>query len=113
MCFGVDGEEYHRTILISVMNLKTTSFIMTADVLQERKTRKKEPQLHYEFQYYGNLLAEKLNDQTHALLYMKLAKEVDRSLLEQALDFVHGAANVKNKAKLFMWWLDKLRKEKR
>ena len=91
------------------MNQKTSSFIMAADVLQERKTRKKEPRLHYEFQYYGNLLAEKLNDQEHASLYMKLAKELDRSLLEQALDFVRGSANVKNKAGLFMWKLGKLK----
>ena len=82
---------------------------MAAYVLQERKTWKKEPRLNYEFQYYGNLLAEKLKDQRHASLYMKLAKEVDRSLLEQALDFVRGSANVKNKAGLFMWKLEKLK----
>ena len=97
-------------MLKNVMNQKTSSFIMTADVLQERKTQKKEAQLYYEFQYYGNLLAEKLNDQEHhASLYMKLAKEIDRSLLEQALDFVRGSANVKNKAGLFMWKLGKLK----
>ena len=82
---------------------------MTADVLQERKTQKKEAQLYYEFQYYGSLLAEKLNDQEHTSLYMKLAKEVDRPFLEQALDFVRGSANVKNKAGLFMWKLGKLK----
>jgi hypothetical protein len=38
---------------------------------------------------------------------MKLAKEVNRFLLEQALDF--GSANVKNRAKLFMWKLEKLK----
>lgn len=113
MCFGVDYGEHQHAILKSVMNQKTSSFIMAADVLQERKTQKNESRLHYEFQYYGNLLAEKLNDQGHASLYMKLAKEVDRSLLEQALDFVRGSANVKNKAGLFMWKLDDLRKEKK
>ena len=98
-------------MLKSAMNQKTSSFITASDVLQGRKTRKKEAQLYYEFQYHGNLLAEKLNDQKHASLYMKLAKEVDRSLLEQALDFVRGSANIKNKAGLFMWKLGKLKGE--
>ena len=86
---------------------------MAAEVLQNRQAQTKEVLLHYEFQYYGNYLAEKLNDRPHASLYMKLAKETDRSLLEQALDFVRGSANVKNKAGLFMWKLDELRKEKK
>ena len=98
-------------MLKSAMNQKTSSFITAADVLQERKTQKKEFQLYYEFQYYGNLLAEKLNDREHTSLYMELAKEIDRSLLEQALDFVRGSANVKNKAGLFMWKLGKLKGE--
>lgn len=80
-------------------------------MLQNRQAQTKEVLLHYEFQYYGSYLAEKLDDQAHASLYMKLAKETDRSLLEQALDFVRGAANVKNKAKLFMWKLEKLKKK--
>lgn len=109
MYFRVDCEEHHRVILKSVMNQKTSSFIMAADVLQGRRTQKQEPRLNYEFQYYGNLLAEKLNDQRHTSLYMKLAKEIDRSLLEQALDFVRGSANVKNKAGLFMWKLRKMK----
>ena len=84
---------------------------MAADVLQGRKTQKKGSQLYYEFQYYGVLLAEKLNDQEHTSLYMKLAKEVDHSLLEQSLDFVRGSANVKNKVGLFMWKLGKLKEK--
>lgn len=93
------------------MNQKTSSFITAANVLQGCKTRKTESQLYYEFQYYGNLLAEKLNDEVHTSLYIKLAKEIDRSLLEQALDFVRGSANVKNKAGLFMWKLRKLKEK--
>jgi hypothetical protein len=45
-------------------------------MLQARKTRKKESQLYYEFQYYGNLLAEKLTDKEHTSLYMKLAERL-------------------------------------
>ena len=92
------------------MNQKTDGFSTAAEVLQERQTQIKEVLLQHEFQSYGSYLAEKLDDQAHASLYMKLAKETDRSLLEQALDFVRGTANVEHKAKLFMWRLEKLKK---
>ena len=92
------------------MNKKTDGFSTAAEVLRERQTQIKEILLQNEYQYYGGYLAEKLGDQAHASLYMKLAKDTDRSLLEQALDFVRRSANVENKAKLFMWWLEKLRK---
>ncbi len=46
-------------------------------------------------------------------LYMKLAKEEDRSLLEQALWYVMGAQNVRNKGAMFMYKLKQLRDERR
>lgn len=61
-----------------------------------------------EFQDYGYRLALKLNDLAHKSLYIKLAKEVDRSLLERSLAFVSDA-QAKSKAKLFMWKLTQLR----
>ncbi len=93
------------------MKQNTAGFSTAAEVLHNRLIQRKERLLYYEYQSYGNYLAEKLNDQAHASLYFKLAKEVDRSLLEQALDFVRGAANVKNKAGLFMWKLEGLKKD--
>ncbi len=84
-------------------------FSAITDVLNMRQTKFTEKPIHYEFQYYGNYLAEKLNDQRHTSLYMKLAKETDRAILEQALDFVRGAKQVKNKARLFMWNIEKLK----
>lgn len=63
-----------------------------------------------EFQDYGYRLAVELNDLKSKALYMKLAKEVDRPLLEKALVFVKEANNVKHKGKLFMWSLNKLKK---
>lgn len=64
-----------------------------------------------EFQDYGLRLAKELNDERHKSLYIKLAKEVSRGLLEQARNFVKDAYNVRSKAKLFMWKLKQLRKE--
>lgn len=63
-----------------------------------------------EFQDYGYRLALALNDLKNKSLYMKLSKEIDRPILEKALVFVNEGKNVKNKGKLFMWSLAKLRR---
>ena len=62
-----------------------------------------------EFQDFGYRLAVTLDDLAHKSLYIKMAKEVPRGLLEQALSYVSDAAAVKSKAKLFMWRLRQLR----
>ena len=62
-----------------------------------------------EFQTFGLHLAEALNDYKHKSLYIKLAKTVHRSILEQALTFTIDS-NADNKGALFMWKLKELRK---
>ena len=64
-----------------------------------------------EFQDYGYRLAEELNDLKHKSLYIKLAKELPRSLLEKARNFVKETQNVRHRARLFMWKLNQLKKE--
>lgn len=61
-----------------------------------------------EFQSYGIYLAEALDDYKHKALYIRLAKTVPRAILEKALSFVKDA-NAKNKGRLFMWKMKKLR----
>lgn len=63
-----------------------------------------------EFQDYGFRLAEMLNDLKHKALYMKLAKETPRHMLEEAASFVKNANDVKNPGSLFMWKLGQLKK---
>lgn len=63
-----------------------------------------------EFQDYGYRLAIELNDHKHKSLYIKLAKTVDRKILEQARIFIKDAYKVRNKARLFMWKVKELRK---
>lgn len=65
-----------------------------------------------EFQDYGYRLAEELNDLKHKALYIKLAKELPRVLLEESLNFVKDANNVRNRARLFMWKLKELKNER-
>jgi len=66
-----------------------------------------------EFQDYGYRLAQELNDLEHKALYIKLAKELPRRLLEEARNFVKDASNVKNPAKLFMWKIKNLKSQTR
>jgi hypothetical protein len=65
-----------------------------------------------EFQDFGYRLAVELNDMKHKSLYIKMAKETNRVLLENALGFVKDAQNAKSKAKLFMWKVKQLKKDK-
>ena len=62
-----------------------------------------------EFQTFGLHLAEALDDYKHRSLYIKLAKTVHRSVLEQALSFAVDSTAT-NKGALFMWKLKELRK---
>lgn len=63
-----------------------------------------------EFQNYGIYLSEELNDYKHKALYIKLAKTVDRALLEKALSYCKDA-KVDRLGALFMWKLKQLKDE--
>lgn len=65
-----------------------------------------------EFQQYGYDLAEEMGDLESTSLYIKLAKETPRGLMEAARSFVKDATNVKNRTALFMWKLSKLKAKK-
>ncbi|MCP4417757.1 MAG: hypothetical protein GY805_14125, partial [Chloroflexi bacterium] len=71
------------------------------------------PRMKYEFQAYGQRLARDMGELAKESLYMKLAKEVDRSLLEQAREHVLGSDNVRNRGALFMYKLKQLKNERR
>lgn len=64
-----------------------------------------------EFQMYGIYLAESLDDTKHYSLYIKLAKSVERHLLDEALTYTKGYTNAKSKGRVFMWRLAQLKKE--
>jgi hypothetical protein len=61
-----------------------------------------------EFQSYGIYLAETLDDHKHIALYIKLAKNTPRAILDKALSFVIDA-NAKSKPRLFMWKMKELK----
>jgi hypothetical protein len=79
---------------------------------QIRKTlTRSERGYRHEFQVFGDRLTQELDDEKRRGLYMRLAKNESRTLLEQALFFVHDA-NAKKKAALFMWKLGQLKQGK-
>ncbi|QQG44234.1 MAG: hypothetical protein HYW86_05240 [Candidatus Roizmanbacteria bacterium] len=67
----------------------------------------KDKYLYREYQAFGVYLAQKLTDTQHKSLYIKLAKTVPRSVLQEALRFVSDS-NAKKKGALFMWKLKEL-----
>lgn len=64
-----------------------------------------------EFQLYAYDLAVELNDLEHKSLYMRLAKNTPRGLMETARGFVKDAVNARSKGRLFMWKLKQLKNE--
>ena len=78
------------------------------DLLGKYQLEDKGGYISQEFQDFGYRLAMELNDEKHKALYMKLAKNVPRGILEQALSFVKDA-NAKSPPRLFMWKLKQLR----
>lgn len=78
-------------------------------ILEQTKGLKRPRNLTKEFQHYGVFLADSLGDPKHYSLYIKLAKELPRSMLEEALNFTKGYSAAKSKARVFMWRLKQLR----
>lgn len=79
------------------------------DVLSKYKLDDTDKYVSREFQKYAYDLAEELGDLAHKSLYMKLAKETPRGLMESARSFVKDAQNARSKGRLFMWKLSQLK----
>ena len=80
--------------------------------IAEVKFKDRPKNISKEFQMYGVFLAESLDDTKRYGLYIKLAKELPRPILEEALNFTKGYYKAKNKAKVFMWKLSELKGQK-
>lgn len=83
------------------------------DLFTKFKLQDKGGYITQEFQDFGYRMAVELDDLDRTSLYMRLAKRESRGMLERALSFVKDAANVKSKARLFMWKFAQLKKDKK
>lgn len=81
-----------------------------AKAIAEVKFKDRPKNISKEFQMYGVYLAESLQDTKHYSLYIKLAKNLDRKILEEALNFTKGYTSAKSLARVFMWKLTDLTK---
>ena len=91
---------------------KKSDFSPITGVVKQFQLVDKGGYITQEFQDFGYRLAVSLNDLKHKSLYMRLAKQVPRPVLEHALSFVTDAPKARSKAKLFMWKLRELRGDK-
>jgi len=92
------------------MITKTKHLTSVGDILGKYKLDDTDKYVSREFQKYAYDLAEELGDMDHKSLYMKLAKETPRGLMESARSFVKDAQNARSKGRLFMWKLGELKK---
>lgn len=95
----------------SKKNNKKRGFVAVGGLFDKYAPEDKGGYITQEFQDFGYRLAVELGDMKHKSLYIKMAKEVERGILEKALSFVADANHAKSKARLFMWKVKELKKE--
>ena len=79
--------------------------------LYKETIAKRQKYVKNEFQAYGLELAKELGDWKNRSLYIRLAKNTDKKILEQARYFVkdQNPGAIKTPYKLFMWKLRQLK----
>jgi len=90
-----------------------SDFQSIKDIFKQKPSSNSGKYISREFQDYGYRLAVELGDLKHKSLYIKLAKNNPRGLLEKAKSYVLDYPNAKNKGALFMWKLKDLKKGKK
>jgi hypothetical protein len=81
-----------------------TTLKLFKDILSRRQKY-----LSKEYQAYGLELAKELKDWKNRSLYIRLAKTVNRRLLDSARYFVKDQLHPRSRARLFMWKLKQLK----
>lgn len=79
-------------------------------ILDEKKAGDKNKYISREFQDYGYRLAMELGDEKHKSLYIKLAKTVDRAILEACRRYAIDS-NSDRRGAVFMWKMAELKKK--
>lgn len=87
----------------------TKDLLLSHDFVGERQKAAK--YISHEYQDYGYRLAVTLNDLEHKALYIKIAKDEKRPVVEQALSYTLDYPHAKKKAKVFMWKLYDIKKQ--
>lgn len=80
------------------------------DILQRYKLKEKNSSITQEFQDFGYRLAREMGEPHRKGMYIRLAKTEKRWHLERARYIVLETPKVRNKGRLFLWTLNKLKK---
>jgi hypothetical protein len=83
-----------------------------SDIFSQVVAVKPSGRVSTEHQAFGLHLAQQLEDAAHTSLYIRLAKKLERGVLESALSFVSDAP-ARNKARLFMWRIKQISEQKK
>lgn len=87
---------------ISSKDILSTNIFLNSSGASSKKARN-------EFQAYAYRLASDLNDLENLKIYMRLAKNVERNLMEEAYSYVIDS-QTQQKGRLFLWKLKEIRK---
>ncbi len=91
---------------------KQKGFQPIQDLFSKYEPKQSKGYISQEFQDFGYRLAVELNDLKHKSLYIKMAKDEQRGILEKALSFVKDS-NARSKPRLFMWKVKDLKKQEK
>ena len=94
--------------------IKSVKSILQKNDFLERITKRSQ-YIRTEHQDFGIRLSGRLGDSNHKALYMKLAKDLPRSVMESAAQFAidyPDKSGTGNKGRIFMWKLKELCNEK-
>ncbi len=91
--------------------IKNQPSLLSDQLLKFKETLdKRKKYVRNEYQSYGLELAKELDDWKNRSLYIRLSKNTDRNILQQARYFVkdQNPGSIKTPYKLFMWKLKEL-----
>lgn len=80
------------------------------EILAKYEPKKGAGYISQEFQDYGYRLSVDLEDPAHRSLYIRMAKTIDRAILETARSYVMDATTARSRARVFMWKVKELKK---
>jgi len=90
--------------------ISAKTILSTINILDDEEVSSKKRHPKNEFQAFAYKLSKDLNDDKNLVIYMRLAKTVDRFLMERAYSFAVDS-NSDQKGRLFLWKLKQLRSD--
>lgn len=89
----------------------TDDVLSLGDILKDHKVGEPDKYISREFQQYGYDLAMELGEPDRVPMFIKIAKQTPRWMLDDARGYVKDYPNAKSKGKLFMWKLSQIKKD--